>query len=67
MWIEESEGEGNPLGRSAVSTNLDPRELAETEPQTKCTKGWSEDPDTCSRGLLGLASVGEDAPNPRET
>jgi hypothetical protein len=30
--IEEAEGKGYPIGRSEVSTNLDPRELPETEP-----------------------------------
>jgi hypothetical protein len=33
--IEETEGDGNPIGRSRVSTNPDPSELPETKPPTK--------------------------------
>jgi hypothetical protein len=33
--IEEAEGERNPTGRPAVSTNLDPWELTETESPTR--------------------------------
>jgi hypothetical protein len=33
--IEGAEGDGNPIGRPTVSTNLDPRELSETKPPTK--------------------------------
>ena len=33
--IEGAEGDGNPIGRPTVSTNLDPWELPETEPPTK--------------------------------
>jgi hypothetical protein len=33
--IEEAEGEGDLIGRSAVSTNPDPRELPEIEPPTR--------------------------------
>jgi hypothetical protein len=33
--IEGPDGEGNPTGRPTESTNLDPLELSETEPQTK--------------------------------
>ena len=33
--IEGTEGDGNPIGRPTVSTNLDPWELPETEPPTK--------------------------------
>ena len=32
--IEEAEGEGDPIGRPAVSTNPDPRELPD-EPPTR--------------------------------
>ena len=32
---EGTEGDGNPTGRTTVSTNLDPWELPETEPPTK--------------------------------
>jgi hypothetical protein len=33
--IEGTEGDGNPIGRPTVSTNLDPWELPETKPPTK--------------------------------
>jgi hypothetical protein len=33
--IEGPQGDVNPMGRSTVSINLDPRELLETEPPTK--------------------------------
>ena len=33
--LEEAEEEGDPIGRPAVSTNPDPRELPETEPPTR--------------------------------
>ena len=32
---EGAEGDGNHIGRTTVSTNLDPAELQETEPLTK--------------------------------
>ena len=32
---EGAEGDGNPIGRPTVSTNLEPWELPETEPPTK--------------------------------
>lgn len=33
--MEEAEGEGNPIGRPAVSTNPDPWELPETKEPTR--------------------------------
>ena len=33
--LEEAEEESDPIGRPAVSTNLDPWELPETKPPTK--------------------------------
>jgi hypothetical protein len=33
--LEEAEGEGYPIGRPAVSTNPDPKELLETELPTR--------------------------------
>ena len=33
--IEAAEGDGKPIGRSTVPTNLDPCELPETEPLSK--------------------------------
>jgi hypothetical protein len=32
---EEAEEEGDPIRRPAVSTNLDPQDLSDTEPPTK--------------------------------
>jgi hypothetical protein len=33
--LEEAEEEGDPIGRPAVSTNLDSRDLSDTEPPTR--------------------------------
>jgi hypothetical protein len=33
--MEEAEEEGAPIGKPAVSTNLDPWELPDTEPKTR--------------------------------
>ena len=33
--LEEDEEEGDPIGRPAISTNLDPQDLSDTEPPTK--------------------------------
>ena len=38
--------EGDPIGRPAVSTNPDPRELSKTEPSTRAHMGWTKPPDT---------------------
>jgi hypothetical protein len=35
------QGDGNPRGRPTVSTNLDPWELPNTEPNQKANMGWS--------------------------
>ena len=60
--MEEAKEEGDPIVRPAVSTNLDPWELPDTEPPTRQHAGASQipAPDTYSRGLPDLASVGED-------
>jgi hypothetical protein len=63
--IEEAEGDINPKGRPAVSTNSDPRELPETEQPTRSIQGsvkghWHK----YSRSLPGQALVGEDVFNP---
>jgi hypothetical protein len=65
---EEAEGDGNPIGRTTVLTNLDPWELPETKPLTKehtWAGPWHQ--HICSRGLPCLASVGKDSLNPVET
>lgn len=60
--------EGYPIGRPAVSTNLDPQDLTETKsPTRQHTLAINEAPNTYSRGLPCLASVREIAPNPQET
>jgi hypothetical protein len=33
--LEEDEEEGDPIGRTAVSTNLDHQDLSDTEPPTR--------------------------------
>jgi hypothetical protein len=33
--LENAEEEGNPIGRPAVSTNMDPWDCSDTEPQTR--------------------------------
>ena len=59
--IEGAEGDGNPIGRPTVSTNLDPWELPETEPPTKeHTQAGLRPWGICSRRLPSLASEGED-------
>jgi hypothetical protein len=60
--IEEVKVEGNPIGRPAVSTNVEPRELPKTEPPTR--QHTQTGP---SKGLPGLASLGKDESNPWET
>jgi hypothetical protein len=60
--IEEAQRERNPIGRSAVSTNSDPRELPVTETPTKSMHRSVQGPwHKYSRDLPGQASVGEDA------
>jgi hypothetical protein len=34
-WSEGAERAGNPIGRTTVSSNLDPSELPETKPKSK--------------------------------
>ena len=43
---DEAEGEQDPIGKPAVSTKPDPRELPETEPPGRNIHGWSETPGT---------------------
>ena len=67
IWerLEEAEEEVSPIGRPAVSTNPDPRELPETEPPTRSIHRPVLGPwHKYSRGLPGQALVGEDALNP---
>jgi hypothetical protein len=64
---EGSESDGNPNGITTASTNLDPSELPETKPPTKEHTWVSPWPNTCSRGLSCLFSMGEVMSNPIET
>lgn len=76
VGIEGTEGDDNLIGRTRVSTNLDPWELPEntkkvggkppTKEHTQARLGLSPPPPPCRRRLTCLASVGEDAPNPIE-
>ena len=60
--IEEVEGEADPIGKPAVSTNPDPRDLPETELPTWNIPVSIQSPwYTLSSGLPGLASVEEDS------
>ena len=64
--IEEAKGNGDLIGRPAVSTNQDPWELSDTEPPTRQhIKAYLR--HIYNRGLPYLASVEEDVPNPSET
>jgi hypothetical protein len=66
--IEGTEGNGNPPGRPTVSTNLNPWEFPENELPTR-GHTWADlrPQHLCNRGLVCLASVRKDAPNPVET
>jgi hypothetical protein len=61
--------EGNPVGGPAVSINLDPQDLSDTGPPTRQHTPADMRPSThiYSRGLPGLCSIRDDAPNPLET
>ena len=66
--MEIPEEKSNLRGRPAVSTNLDPWDLLDTEPPTRQHTPTDMRPQhTYSRGLPGLDSVKENAPNPEET
>jgi hypothetical protein len=62
--FEEAEGEGDSIGRPAVSTHPDPWELSETSPPTRSIHGLARGPSHIySRRLSGLASV-DNVPSP---
>jgi hypothetical protein len=66
--LEEAEEEGDPIGRPAVSTNLDPQYLPDIETTTRQPTGAGLRPQPIySRGLPGLASVRENVPKLGET
>jgi hypothetical protein len=67
--LEEDGEEGNPVGGPQISINLEPRDLSNTGLPTRYHLPADMRPPTYiySRGLLGLGSVKEDAPNPQET
>lgn len=66
VGIEGTEGDDNLIGRTRVSTNLDPWELPETKPPKSIIRLVQGPQYICSKGLPFLASVGEYAPNPVE-
>jgi hypothetical protein len=71
-WIRESlkeaEKKGDPAGGPAVSINLNPQNLSNTGSSTRHHTQVIWGPQhTYSRGLLCLASVKDDTPNPQET
>lgn len=62
--LKEHVEEGDPIGRIAVSTNWDLRELSETELPTRSVNGLVRGPwHIYSRDLPALASVGDDELN----
>jgi hypothetical protein len=68
--IEEAEGKGDPIERPAVSTNLDSWEIPEINRAINqaAIHGLVQGPrHIYSTRLPGLASAGENAPNPGET
>jgi hypothetical protein len=66
--LEEVVEKGSPIGRPAVSTNPDRWDLLDTEPPTRQhTLADIRPGHIYSRGLSGLASVGENVPNSGET
>jgi hypothetical protein len=66
--IEDAERENDPIGKPADSTSPDPRELPETELLTRRMPSPIRGPwHIYSRGLPGLALVGENVLNPQET
>ena len=66
--LKEAEEVGNPIGKPAVSTNLDPRYISDTELTTRQHTPADMIPQHInSSELPGLAPVGEDGTNPKET
>jgi hypothetical protein len=65
--LEEAEEESNPIGRPAVSINLDLRDLSPLSHLSGSIHQLILGTNTYSKGLLSLDSVREDAPNPQET
>ena len=64
--IEGAEGDGNPIGRPTVSSNLDPWSSQRNKLPTK-EHSWSVPPAHMSRGLPCLAPLGEEVPDLVET
>jgi hypothetical protein len=66
--LEEAEEEGNPIVGPVVSTILEPQDLSNTRPLTRQHTPADIGPKHIySRGVPGLGSVREGAPNPQET
>ena len=65
--MKEAE-KGEPAGGPAISINLNPQDLSNTEPPNRQhTPADMRPQHTYSRGLPGLCSFREYAPNPQET
>ena len=59
---------GDPVGGPTVSINLDPENSQTLDHQTDSIHQLTGGPQhTFGRGLLGLSSFRDDAPNPQET
>jgi hypothetical protein len=66
--LEEAEKEGDPVEGPAISINLDSRDLSNTGPPTRQHAPADMRPQhTNSRGLPGLCSFRDNAPNPHKT
>jgi len=63
----KAEEEGNPVEESAVSVNLNPRDLSDTGSHSSTQQLRLGLQHKYSRGLPGLGSVREGAPNTQET
>jgi hypothetical protein len=69
-WIrlKEFEEKGDPIGGPAVLINLDPQDLSNTGPPNRHhTPADMRPQHIYSRGLPGLCSFRDDAPNPQDT
>jgi hypothetical protein len=67
--LEEPEEEGDPVGGPAVPIKLDLQDVSDTGTPTREHTPADMKPAThiYNRGMSGLGSVREDAPNPQET
>jgi hypothetical protein len=64
--LKEAEEKGDSVRGPVVLVNLDPQDLSNTEPPNRQHTPADMSPQH-SRGLLGLFSFRDEAPNPQET